>query len=358
MRVIIVTSSNNRSGGTRQAVYQARGLSERGHDVTLCLPHNSSLWELLGARDNPIWRALPAEKQRQRAFIEGLFPSDPATPTIVHAFHNKAVKRVAWWGLFWDRRAVACVAHRGVIFRPGNPLPYLSPAMKAFIPNSEACARAIAWCCPRRKIHVVPNGIPDERVVPSRPAAEVRAELDIPSHALIFAYVGNNKPVKGIEPLLHAFAAADLEAYLVLVGASAQRWQPLCDALGIAAKIRMIDHSERVSDYLHAADAFVFPSRNMDSAPNTLLEAIRVGLPVVATTVGGVPEIARDNGLLVPPGDVPALTRALQTMAADPGQRALWSRNSLREGSQYTVEARCAALEAIYHAALKLPPAL
>ena len=169
MRVIIVTWSNNRSGGTRQAVYQARGLSERGHDVTLCLPHDSSLWELPGMRDNPLWRALPAEESRQRAFIEGLFPSDPATPTIVHAFHNKAVKRMAWWGLFWRHRALACVAHRGVIFRPGNPLPYLSPAMKAFIPNSEACARAIAWCsCPRpaqfnvQSLHISPaaDGLP------------------------------------------------------------------------------------------------------------------------------------------------------------------------------------------------------
>ena len=94
--------------------------------------------------------------------------------------------------------------------------------------------------------------------------------------------MGNNNPAKGIDPLLRAFAAADLEAYLVLVGASAQRWQPLCDALGITAKIRMIDHSEHVSDYLHAADAFVFPSRDMDSAPNTLLEAINKAKPAAA----------------------------------------------------------------------------
>ena len=87
-----------------------------------------------------------------------------------------------------------------------------------FIPNSEACARAIGWCCPKHKIHVVPNGIPDKRVVPSRSAADVRKELDIPEQALIFTYVGNNKPAKGIEPLLKAFAVARLDAHLVLVG--------------------------------------------------------------------------------------------------------------------------------------------
>ena len=351
MRVIIITSSSNRSGGTRQALYQAQGLSARGHDVTLCLPHDSTLWELPGADGNPLWHALPSDPSKLRADVERLFP-DPDEPTIVHAFHNKAVKRVAWWGLFWRNRRIACVAHRGVIFRPGNPLPYLSPAMKAFIPNSEACARAIGWCCPKHKIHVVPNGIPDERVVPSRSAAEVRKELDIPEQTLIFTYVGNNKPAKGIEPLLKAFAAARIDAHLVLVGATPEQWFPLCTSLGIAKSVRLIGQTERVSDYLQIADAFVFPSRDMDSAPNTLLEAIRMGLPVVATTVGGVPEIARDNGLLVPPDDVDALAKALQQMASNPEQRVRWGENSLLRGRLYSVEARCAALESIYHSVL------
>ena len=211
MRVIIITSSSNRSGGTRQAVYQAQGLSERGHDVALCLPHDSTLWELPNAASNPLWNMLPEDPAQHRTYVESLFPS-PDTPTIVHAFHNKAVKRVAWWGLFWRNRKLACVAHRGVIYRPGNPLPYLSPSMKAFLPNSEACARAISWCCPKHKIHVIPNGIPDDRVIPTRPASAVKQELDIPEQALIFTYVGNNNPAKGIEPLLKAFSSACLDA--------------------------------------------------------------------------------------------------------------------------------------------------
>lgn len=351
MRVIIITSSSNRSGGTRQAVYQAQGLSERGHDVALCLPHDSTLWELPNATSNPLWNMLPEDPAQHRTYVESLFPS-PDTPTIVHAFHNKAVKRVAWWGLFWRNRKLACVAHRGVIYRPGNPLPYLSPSMKAFLPNSEACARAITWCCPKHKIHVIPNGIPDDRVIPTRPASAVKQELDIPEQALIFTYVGNNNPAKGIEPLLKAFSSACLDAYLVMVGANPDLWLPLCDTLGIREKVRLIGQTERVSDYLQIADAFVFPSKNMDSAPNTLLEAIRMGLPVVAATVGGVPEIAQNNGLLVPPDDTEALTRALQEMASDPERRKLWGANSARRGQSYSVEARCVELEKIYHSVL------
>lgn len=77
--------------------------------------------------------------------------------------------------------------------------------MKAFLPNSEACARAISWCCPKHKIHVIPNGIPDDRVIPTRPASAVKQELDIPEQALIFTYVGNNNPAKGIESASEGF---------------------------------------------------------------------------------------------------------------------------------------------------------
>ena len=350
MRVIIITSSNNRSGGTRQAVYQAQGLSERGHDVTLCLPHNSELWTLPEG-PSPLWHALPEDIAHHRADVESLFPA-PETPTIVHAFHNKAVKRVAWWGLFWRNRRLACVAHRGVIYRPGNPLPYLSPSMKAFIPNSEACARAISWCCPKQKIHVVPNAIPDERVRPSRPAEAVRSELDIPKQTLILISVGNDNPAKGTEQLLRAFAESGLDARLIVIGSSPDKWRPLCTELGIEPRVHLVGRTERVSDYLQIADAFVFPSKDMDSAPNTLLEAIRMGLPVAATTVRAVPEIARENGLLVPPDDVAALASALRQMASDPARRLRWGENSARQGRQYSVEARCAALEAIYRSVL------
>ena len=70
MRVIIITSSSNRSGGTRQAVYQAQGLSERGHDVALCLPHDSTLWDLPNATSNPLWNMLPEDPAQHRTYVE------------------------------------------------------------------------------------------------------------------------------------------------------------------------------------------------------------------------------------------------------------------------------------------------
>ena len=346
MRIIIVTSSTNRSGGTRQALYQARGLSERGHQVSLCLPADSTFWEL---EPEPWWRRLPANRRDWRASIESLFPQDE--PAVVHAFHNKAVKLTAWWGLFWGRRAV-CVAHRGVIFRPNNPLPYLSPAMRAFIVNSQACARAIGIYTPRRKIHCVSNAVPDSRIAPALPPEAVRQSLGFAAANPLFVYIGGNSPIKGADMLLKTFAAACLrEAALVMIGTDPDRWNPLTVELGLAERVRHVGQVENVADYLQLADAFVFPT-SMDSAPNTLLEAVRMGLPVIATNVGGVPEIARGNGILVPPGDSAALAEAMRAMASDPARRADWAAVSRELGAAYSVEARCAGLEAVYRSLL------
>ncbi|MDR2726787.1 MAG: glycosyltransferase family 4 protein [Deltaproteobacteria bacterium] len=352
MRILIITSSTNRSGGTRQALYQAKGLADRGHAVSLCLPADSSCWEF---QPEPYWRRLPENKRRWRAALETLLPANPDEPTIVHAFHNKAVKLVAWWGLFWRRRNLACVAHRGVLFRPNNPLPYLSPAMKAFIVNSQACAKAISLYAPQGKIRVVANAVPDERITPQADPMALRRSLGLDDAAPCFIYIGNNTPLKGAGLLLRAFAAARLpQAGLILIGTDPARWQGLTEELGLTGRARHVGHVENVADYLQLGDAFVFPT-GLDSSPNTLLEAMRMGLPVVATDVGGVPEIVNGNGILVRPGDAAALSRALTDMAAPSEQRAAWSRASRELGRKYTVNARCQALETIYASLARVP---
>lgn len=349
MRIIIITSSSNRSGGTRQALYQAQGLSERGHEVSLCLPHDSLYWDDPADERRPFWVRLPEELHRLRPTVEALLPADPDTPTIVHAFHNKAVKRLSWWGLWWQGRRLACVAHRGVIFRPGNPLPYLSPAMRGFLVNSTACAKALRFHCPTGKIHLVPNAIPDARVTPVRTTEAMRRLLHLPDDGTcLLGYVGNDNPLKGAEPLLRAFAGLQNAARLLLLGLTPALWQPLCDELGIAERVHLLPHDEAVCDYLQLLDAFVFPSYGMDSAPNTLLEAIRMGLPVVGSAVGGVPDMIAGNGLLVPPRNVEALRHAMDAMVSDPDQRRQWGETSARLGQCYTVSARCALLETLY----------
>ncbi len=357
MRIIIVTSSENRSGGTRQALYQAQGLLERGHDVTLCLPARSSFWDLPVTEHGSFWHALPEKRKEWRVAIEALF-AQSTEPVVVHAFHNKAVKLIAWWGLFWRRRGIICVAHRGVIYRPGNPFPYLSPGMQAFLTNSKACSKALRWHCPPKKRLVIPNAVPDERVRVTRELDEVRAELHLTGQETVFGYVGNTAPIKGMQRLILAFAKLcnkpnTEHLRLVLLGGPKNHWDSLLHALNIADRVSCVGFVEHVADYLQACTLFVFPSSGMDSAPNTVLEAMRMGLPIVGTRVGGMPDIVKHNGILVDHKNSDELMKAMEYAVTNPEMYSTWAEGSKHLSKQYSLDSRCKALEEIYCRLLK-----
>lgn len=348
MQILTITSSNNRSGGTRQAIYQTQEFAKRGYNARLCLPHDSTFWELPKKDQEPLWLALPNNHSKQKVFIEKLL--SPPKPTVIHVFHNKAIKRIAWWGLSWKHKKVTCVAHRGVIYRPKNPLPYLSPAIKAVIPNSKSCANALRWHCPYKKIYIIPNGIPIERTIPTISKNEALKHLNIQClPKILFGFVGNNKPQKGFDILLKAFSEAHIsDAHLLTMGVKEEYWQPLCEQLGITKQIHFLGHTEHIANYLQLCDVFVVPSRAMESSPNTLIEAMFMGLPIIATAAGGIPELAKKNGIIVPVSDIKSMTNALTYMVLNPKQRLVWSEQSRLLSQQYLITTRCDALEKIY----------
>lgn len=368
MRIIILTSSQNRSGGTRQAMYQARELSARGHDVSFCLQEDSSLWEL---DHDATWIPLPCNQRHWKAAVEQLFTKN--TPTILHAYHNKAVKFAAWHGLFWRKQGIVCCAHRGVMYRPNNPLPYLSPGMAGFIANSKACSNILSIYAPASKRFVVYNGVEDARITPHIDSNEVRARLGLPQETnsllldpkaeqqndknqerpLLFGFVGTDTHVKGVDILIEAFAKAQVpNAHLLLVGVRASLWEKRCKQLDIANRVHIVPQTEHVADLLQIMDVFVLPSRT-ESLPNTMLEAIRMGLPVIGSHVGGVPELVQGNGLTVPAENSSALAKALTYAYTHPKERQVWAQTSRQEAQKYTMTARVDALEQIYSTLMK-----
>ncbi|MDR2075748.1 MAG: glycosyltransferase, partial [Desulfovibrio sp.] len=197
MRILYFTSSSNKSGGSRQALYLARGMEARGHSVAFFLPGSSSLPQL--DPDWQGWRPLGPPATWKSA-LETALRASPG-PAVIHAFHNAALKRLAWWSLFWKQRAV-CFAQRGVLFWPRNPLPYWSPGIACFVVNTAACARVLrAIGLPSRRIRLVPNAIPKERVTPTLSRARIRAALGLAPEDLVFGAIADSSPVKGV-PIL------------------------------------------------------------------------------------------------------------------------------------------------------------
>lgn len=345
MRILFFTSSTNTSGGGRQALYLASGMQRRGHSVAFFASPQSRLRPLAPELE---WLDLPEKSGRWRRALEAAMPE--GEPVIVHAFHNKAVKNLAWNGTLWRLlgKPVACVAHRGVIYRPTNILPYIAPGIRVFAVNSRACLETLPLFWRKDAGKVVYNCVPKSKITPARSPEEVLAELGAPPETVILGCVSNNAPVKGLEFLIRAFARVrEPGRLLCLVGGNEEKWSPLCRDLGILDHVRLIPRTEGVADYLQVFTLFVLPSLS-ESSPNTLLEAMCMGLPAVCSNVGGVPECISDARYLVPPGDDAALAEAVSAALADPDALAEAARRNKAFSGQFGVERKLDIMEGLY----------
>jgi glycosyltransferase involved in cell wall biosynthesis len=222
----------------------------------------------------------------------------------------------------------------------------------------------------RRKVHVVPNGIPDIRRDRGRGRRMVEGLVGAGPEAPVVALVGRLHPVKGHTELLEA-APLVLErvpdARFALMGGEdptqqeyARRLRERAEVLGLSSAVRFLGHRDDVLDLVAGCDAMVMPSVpdergfGREACPYALLEAMSLGTVVVAYADGGIPEVLEGCGLLVPPGDRAALADALGDMADRPQERqrlAALARERVR--SRYRIEATAEAMKARYRAAAR-----
>ena len=204
---------------------------------------------------------------------------------------------------------------------------------------------------PASRIFDIPNGV-DEHVY--RPAdgaerARLRQELGLPDGA-VGAYVGRLEHIKGVDRLVRALADAD-DLTLAIVGDGSERpaLEKLAADLGVDGRTRFVGFSERVPDYLRAADAFFLASRG-EGMSNALLEAMASGLACVATEASGVRELlGEDRGLVVPGDDPEAWSLALGRVAADGELRARLGQNaSALVRQRYSLDTTADALVSAY----------
>ena len=163
---------------------------------------------------------------------------------------------------------------------------------------------------------------------PQRPDTKERA-------GVTFGFAARLEPLKGPLVLIEAFAEAasrgSEKIRLRIAGAGSQRQkatqraealgiEELCDFAGVYTE------TQEKSAFMRSLDVFVLPSLT-EGTPNSIIEAMAHGLPVVATSVGGIPDVVtRETGILVPPEDTEALAEAIRVLAADPALRAQMGR--------------------------------
>lgn len=208
---------------------------------------------------------------------------------------------------------------------------------------------------PRGKVHVIHNGIDFDRVRTSPDAvARVKAAFRGPD-GLLLVTVGRLHPEKGYEYLFRALAAAKAripEVRLLVAGEGQfeRTYRDMVAGLGLAETVLFLGFRTDVADLVSAADLFVLPSV-AEAFGIAVAEAVYLGTPVLATSCGGIPEIVEQgrDGVLVPPGDVPALADALVSLLNDPARCAqLRSAGTARIRAQFSFEKMVAAYESLY----------
>jgi glycosyltransferase involved in cell wall biosynthesis len=180
---------------------------------------------------------------------------------------------------------------------------------------------ALGWGLDPARVTVVPNPAPAVTALP--PRDELRAGLAVEGTVLAFA--GRLTAQKALGDALDAVAAVP-GVTLLLLGDGPERpsLEQGARDRGLEDRVRFLGPGSRddVLRLFAAADAALLTSA-WENMPHTVLEALAVGTPVIATRVGGVPEVVRDgeNGLLVDAGDAAGLAAAVRRLAAEPGLR-------------------------------------
>jgi glycosyltransferase involved in cell wall biosynthesis len=174
------------------------------------------------------------------------------------------------------------------------------------------------WVSPPR-LHVVRNGLNDKATLASR--EDARRHLGLPETGIVIGWVGRLIPVKGADVFLGAVQRLRTPPILVsMIGDGDERakLENIVRTEGLSNTIRFHGAVANIARYMSAFDLLVLSSRS-EGTPITLLEAMLAKVPVVATAVGGVPDvIGSDRGLLVPVEDPDALANAIETVIQAP----------------------------------------
>ena len=216
--------------------------------------------------------------------------------------------------------------------------------------------------CTACRIEVIPNFVDPEVYDRSRHTSILDDQVD--SDTRVLMHVSNFRPVKRVKDVVRIFArvAEQVPSVLVMVGDGPDRVHAEAEAreLGLQEKVFFLGKIEAVAPLLAGADLFLLPSAS-ESFGLSALEALACGVPVVATNVGGLPEVIREGetGMLCGVGDVDAMSEAAIAILRDADRWQFMSDRAAADARErFSLESIVADYEAFYEYTLALPPAV
>jgi glycosyltransferase involved in cell wall biosynthesis len=384
VKILRVIARLNMGGPALHVAYLTEGLTKRGYDTTLVSgslargedsmafvadAHGVEIVRIdeLGREISPLRDLLATirlarliRKERPQILhthtakagtvgrVAALLAGSRKPPIIVHTFHGHVLR-----GYFGPVRTLLFRLLERWLAAGTTALVAVSPQVR-----DDLVALGIA---PRERFVVIRLGIElDERVAPGQNGrGESRRYLGIPGDRFTVGWIGRMTAVKRTDDVLVAFKRLrddGVDAVLCMVGDGPDRVQleQRAHELGLARDTVFLGYQEDVAPFYAAFDALVLPSGN-EGTPVSVIEALAAELPVVATRVGGVPDVVQDgeDGFLVEAGATDDLADRLARLARDPELRARMGKHGReRVLPRYAVERLVEDVDELYRSLL------
>jgi len=361
MHTLLHTESSHGHGGQEiRTVAEARWLLAHGWSVQIvCQPDSPLLAEARAA-------SIPAEAMRMRGATD-----IGAVIGLRRLMRERRVSLVhthssvdSWLGLIAAKslgRPVVRSRHVSIPIHRRGALVYRL-ADRVITSGEGVRALVIAAGVAPERVVSIPAGVDAERFHPDVSGKRVRAELGLAGAPGVVGLVANVRGSKGHNVFLEAArtvlaAAPDTRFLVVGDGVGFDEVRRRVRDMGLDARVHLTGFRRDIPEVMAALDVLVLPSIRSEAISQVIPQALAVGTPVVASTVGGSPELIRDgeNGRLVPPADPRALADAILALLRDPdGARAMARAGQAMVRERYTIDATMARTTAVYRELLEM----
>ena len=379
IRVLRLIARLNMGGPALHVAYLTKGLEERGYHTTLLagsLARGESSMSFVAEELGVDWHSVPqlhreisplydtlsiirlvkwirdvrphilhthTAKAGTVGRIAAALAGDARPPVIVHTFHGHVLRG------YFDPATTA--VFRGLerkLAQTATRLVAVSPEVR-----DDLVELGVA---PAEKFSVIRLGIDlDERVTSGDGGSELRRLYGVSPDEFVVGWIGRMTAIKRVDDILLAFRRLrerGVNARLCLVGDGPDREhvEQRAHDLGISRNVLFVGYQRDVGPYYSFFDTLVLPSAN-EGTPVVAIEALAAGRPVVATRVGGVPDVVEDDadGMLVRVGDIDGIADALERLAHDPElRRRLGDAGRARTIPRYRVERLVDDVDALY----------
>lgn len=325
-------------GGAETVLTNLVGHVDKAEFQTSAVIPSAHGWLAAALREHRVDTADPRAVQARRPIDVGYLSRLGAIirrnrPAIVHAHSFDSAFYASLASLGTDAALVATFHGAVDVVRHGwrNRIKWIALARASRVVCVSEALRTNARSVPgvrTERLAVIHNGI-DLNLFAPRPNRDVRSLYSIPEESLLLGAVGNVRPAKSYEVLMHALAfvrSSGLDARLLIAGDErsplGKTMLQLRSELDLDNVVHFIGFVDDVPHFLNGIDLFVLSSRSEGFSLATV-QALAVGLPVIATRCGGPEEIVQDNfsGLLVPTEAPDEIARAILSLAHSPTER-------------------------------------